>query len=203
MWIKLLAPKTIEIHGTPTSFQKGDWADIGGHLARLWISQGAATADQTVASNRQLPDCGIVAIGQAPRLGSAMAGATIQTGTYGTPIPEPKSLYWRDAAPIAQALIPVGLMLLERWEVAVPLQRYDLLAADIGTEEDRAAAVAEICDLRVPLYDTRALFLRQCPAATELLETWEEIGGHRDLAFLRALWRVAPLICALPAEWMA
>jgi hypothetical protein len=63
-----------------------------------------------------------------------------------------------------------------------------------------------IADLRVPLYETRTLFLRQCPEIDALLKAWEREGSDgadERLAFHRALWQVPQLLMLpLPITWI-
>ena len=97
---------------------------------------------------------------------------------------------------------------LETWEVAAPLRPYTELALYQGDEEERALTKTMLLDLRQPVYDSRAVFLRDCPAATALLEAWEQeraachCTSFCGLPFLRAVWRVKPLLLALPAGWI-
>jgi len=94
--------------------------------------------------------------------------------------------------------------LLQRWQVAIPLWNYETLAAQVGTEEERERTKAVIRDLRVPLRDTRLVFMRRCAQTRELTNVWrEELTNSTDerLAFLRALYRIKPVICDLPASW--
>jgi hypothetical protein len=99
------------------------------------------------------------------------------------------------------ALIPVGLNLLEKWEIAVPISDYNLLARDIGTDEERARTKELIHDLRVPVYDTRLIFARNCVAVEQLFEMWHKEQGDERLSFLRCLYVVKPYVLALPSIW--
>ncbi len=116
-----------------------------------------------------------------------------------------RTLLWMPSADIRlEAFAPV-ITWLDRWEVAVPLRPYDILAKDIGTEEERAASLPLLLDLRQPVYDSRVVLFRNCPRTRNLIQTWAKRemkeGGDADLAFLRAVWRVKPLILALPKTW--
>jgi hypothetical protein len=99
---------------------------------------------------------------------------------------------------------------LERWDVAAPLWRYGVLARDQGTLSDQKRTEAVIRDLRVLLYAHELLFVRDSPDGLRFLETWRAecgdgngTGGDERLAFLRALYLVKPLFCALPRSWLA
>lgn len=117
----------------------------------------------------------------------------------------PKTLLWNPEVPLRLELLPAGFRFLDHWHVAAPLYDYNTLAFQHGTLEERTRTMALIGDLRVPLYETRALFLRQCPEVDALLEAWayeREDGTDERLAFHRALWRVKPLILPLPITWI-
>ena len=93
--------------------------------------------------------------------------------------------------------------MLEKWEVAAPLYDYKMLAITTGTEKEREKTKMVIRDLRAPMYDTRLMFVKRTKNGQELLKQWNlEVGEERRLAFLRALYKVKPLVLALPATWM-
>ena len=98
---------------------------------------------------------------------------------------------------------------LDMWEMAVPLRPYTELALHHGDDEERALTKTLVRDLRQPVYDSRAVFVREgCPAVDALMAAWDEeraacrCKGFCGLPFLRALWRVKPLVLALPAGWV-
>lgn len=116
-----------------------------------------------------------------------------------------RTLLWMPTAEINLAEFGPVLKWLERFEVAAPLRPYDILAKDIGSEEERTASLPLLLDLRQPVYDSRVVLIHNCPRARNLIRTWakQEMreGEDADLAFLRAVWRVKPLILALPKTW--
>ena len=97
---------------------------------------------------------------------------------------------------------------LETWEVAAPLRPYSELALHQGDEEERTRTAMLLLDLRQPVYDSRAVFLRDCLATRALLEVLKQereacrCTSFCGLPFLRAAWRVKPLLLALPAGWI-
>jgi hypothetical protein len=102
-------------------------------------------------------------------------------------------------------LVPAAWHLLERWDAAAPLWRYGVLAADLGTPEEQKRTAAIVHDLRIPVYACELLFVRNSQAGQELVRIWQEECAHGDsrLAFVRALYQVKPLFCALPRSWLA
>jgi len=119
-------------------------------------------------------------------------------------IPYERTIMWDVAAKARVELFAAGLSFLSRWSMAVPLWSYDELARDIGSEADRLRTEAVVHDLRAPVYDTRLMFVRRNAEAEAVMQAWgaERDGGDVRLAFLRAVYKVRPLILALPTTWL-
>jgi hypothetical protein len=102
-------------------------------------------------------------------------------------------------------LLPAAWSLLERWDAAAPLWRYGTLAKDLGTPDEQKRTAAIVHDLRIPVYACELLFVRNSAAGQELVRVWQAECAHGDsrLAFVRALYVVKPLFCALPRSWLA
>jgi hypothetical protein len=116
-----------------------------------------------------------------------------------------RTLLLGPGATVPWELLAAAWHFLERWEAAAPLWRYGVLAADVGTKVEQERTRALTFDLRLPLYASELLFLRQCDAAQALLDSWqaEQAGGAEPrLAFLRALHQTKPLFLALPRSWL-
>jgi hypothetical protein len=125
-------------------------------------------------------------------------------------LPWENTLFVAPETCVPSDLLSVGFNLLDRWDVAAPLWRYGVLAKDQGTPADRKRTEAVIRDLRVLLYAHELLFVRDSPDGRRFIETWRAecgdgngTGGDERLAFLRALYQVKPLFCALPRSWLA
>ena len=98
---------------------------------------------------------------------------------------------------------------LEKFEVAIPLRPYDQLAINEGTAAERKRTAALVGgDLRQPLYDDRVIFARD---GEHLERITEALAVEREschcakpcgLPMLRAIWRLKPLLLALPAQWV-
>jgi hypothetical protein len=108
-------------------------------------------------------------------------------------------LLWNPKAVLDRNLIAVGFSLLDHWQIAVPLYNYKVLAEHVGTPEDRERVKEIIHDLRVPIYDTRVMFVRQCAETRDLFERWDY---GTELDFLVALYQTRPVINALPPTWI-
>lgn len=204
--------RQIEIKGVSRTYHPGDCVDVGKQSALRWIIDGSARALAPQKFDAaELKGCGVVLMGDpAPALAAQASRITQYIPTLPITIsdapdlPYARTLIWDTAFPLRPELVPVGFGLLDRWEVAAPLASYDTLAIHIGSEAARQRTAAIIHDLRVPVYDTRLLFVKRCRAGRELLAAWaveRETGDHDGLCFLRALWRVKPLVNALPCTW--
>lgn len=118
------------------------------------------------------------------------------------PLAFEKTLFVEAGTRVPFHLLNAAWHFLERWDAAVPLWRYGVLAADVGTTGERQATQAVIRDLRVLLHATELLFVRKNEAGQALLAAWLAEEGERRLAFLRALYTVKPRLCVLPATWL-
>ena len=133
--------------------------------------------------------------------------------TSGRHLEYDRALFAGPGVHIPWHLVAYGLHFVERWDAAAPLWRYGILAQDVGSEGERKATEQIVRDLRVPLYACELLFVKGSEAGRQLVATWEEErartfgvpqgkGSEPRLAFLRALYRVKPIFCALPRSWM-
>lgn len=122
------------------------------------------------------------------------------------PLPFEQTLIVAPKTRVPWDLLSAGWRFLERWDAAAPLWRYQVLAQDLGTPEERTATEAWTLDLRVPTYACELLFCNQAGDGGALAAAWvrECAGsGDRRLAFSRALCEVKPRFCALPCSWLA
>lgn len=117
-----------------------------------------------------------------------------------------KTLIVASGTRVPWGLLPAAWHFLERWDAAVPLWRYSMKAADVGTKQEQKATRAVIRDLRVLLHSVELLFVRDNEDGRALIEAYNEElagGGERRLAFLRAYYRTKPRMCVLPRTWLA
>lgn len=120
-------------------------------------------------------------------------------------LPFAKTLLAEPGARVPFDLLPAAWQLLEQWDLAVPMWKYGVTAADEGSNEERQRTATLVGDVRVPLHAYELLFLRDGKVGQAFLQAWEQEGyhsGHRRHAFLRALHRVKPLTCILPRTWL-
>ena len=126
-------------------------------------------------------------------------------GVYGPP-PFERTLYVAPKTGVPWDMLPAAWHFLERWDAAVPLWRYGVLAEGVGTKEERKRTQAIVRDLRVLLYSHELLFVRASEDGKALMAAFgKELagGGETRLAFLRAFYRVKPRMCVLPRSWLA
>ncbi len=202
IWVQLLCLKQLDIDGSRRAYHPGDWVDLGKQTALRMIQNGEARAIEPVKLDIAR-DCGIVLTREEPlvmrNIRQVAADASVSVGAPS--LAYERTLVLDPKAPLRMDLLGVGFGLLERWQVAAPLWSYDELAADVGEKEDRQRTEALLHDLRVPLYDTRIVYLRRCPETAEVLRLWREDSGDDRHRFLRAIYQVKPLVLALPATW--
>ena len=211
MWIRLKSNYKIEKGGKMVPRQAGDWIKVGKQEAGLLISQGRAELPgqdviREFAGGGK--DAGILALGSkvaaAVVLEELKGKLNIKYGDSALWLPWEKTIIWDTAVILRTEMIPTGLGLLDTWQIAMPLWDNYSLAIHEGDEDDRAQTQAIVRDLRVPLYDTRLIFARQCDETKQLFAQWgieRQNGQSTRLAFLRAFYTVKPLMLALPITW--
>lgn len=205
MYIQLLSIKYLDLDGWQKAYYPGDWVDVGKSTALQWVRDGEAKAFEKIRLD--LPEgCGVVMSCESSDARSILSHLSTPVVVGGSLVYE-KTLFYTPGAPLPLSLIPVGFKFLDKWEIAAPLWSYTELAADQGTEEERATTKKVIRDLRVPTYDTRLIFMRRCPRVQELFTAMEnekvtDQESNLRLAFMRVVYQVKPLILALPTTWM-
>ena len=217
MYIQLKAIRYVRKAGVQIVYRPGDWLevgkDVGKQTAFLWIAEGAAhmphmtegqqleTLAGAFTSNR---DWGVVIRGgdfKAAR--KRLPTSHLQVVAGDKELPFESTLLWSPPAPLRRELLPVGFLRLEKgWQLAVPLLSYEKLASTLGSPEDRTRTSKVVPDLRVLVYDTRLMFVKRCTDTERLMKIWSTEPGDERLAFLRALFAVKPIICALPQKWV-
>jgi hypothetical protein len=208
MWIKLIATKRILESGKEVQRNPGDCVNVGKQEALLWISRGEA---KTI-DNSQYAEFGISEGSGALVIGDENKGRKtlepikteieIVYGTYNLPFKY--NVIWNTDLPLMVDKICIGLMMLQTWDMAIPLFDYNTLAEAVGSDLERNKTKDIIRDLRVPMYDTRLMFIRTTRETQYLIESWTDEmrnGADEKLSFLRNLYKIKPLILALPISW--
>lgn len=203
MWVQLTSNQQITVQGQPRHFHPGDWVEVGKQQAQLWLARGEATIPAMQAGELVAGNLGVIVPSNLvpAREHLKMYGEHMPVEEAPPCLPFERTVIWNTSAKVDAGLFAVGLALLDKWEIAVPLWDYNVLAQGIGTEEERAATKAIIRDLRVPVYDIRLIFAKRTPDTERLIKAWSDEPGERRLAFMRTLYRVKPFILALPCSW--
>lgn len=211
MWIKLKTTQVIDVNGTPTRYHPGDWVDVGTGYARRLISQNLA----------EKPGVNVLSELVDYTSGMVVIGDELDNNKYRQiqeTIPHLEIVYSDDVEiPFSETLIyntklnklriellPIGFKWLKSFQVILPLLDYTTLAIHLGNSDDQLKAKEILKELRVPVYDTRLMFVRRCDETKELLSRWKAHKGNftdDKLAFLCALYEVKPLHLALPNTW--
>ncbi len=204
MWVELTANHRVSTGGKYKDYHAGDRIYVSQFHAMQWINAGMAIPVERVLITTEIPSgtCGIV----TPDVESVKSVVKDKAPVIvpGSAIFQ-RTLYLDSASHFRLDLLGAGFKIIEKWQCAAPLWSYTELAASVGTEEEQNRTRAIIKDLRVPMYDTRVLFVRDCKDTRKLMALWkkeQEAGGDKRLAFLRALYQVKPTICALPTVWV-
>jgi len=205
VWVKAKSIVRVEEQGSLVTYYPGDWCQMGKQQAREYLSRNQVEILRPVVlqSVQDLHDCAIFLVNE----NMAEPDLSFFTASFpGVPVrkyegwPEcNRFLLWNRSANLRRDLILTGFKLLEKWQLAVPLLDYDTLAESIGTEQEQQETAAIIHDLRVPIYDCRVLFVRQCKETRKLFELW---NGEGQLSFLQALYQSRPVVNALPPTWV-
>ena len=211
MWIKLKSNYKIEKGGKMVQRVAGDWIKVGKQEAGLLIAQSRAELPgqdviREFAGGGK--DAGILALGSpvaaALVLEELKGKLNVKYGDSSPWLPWEKTIIWDTGVILRTEMIPTGLGLLDTWQIAMPLWDKYSLAIHEGDEDDREQTKAIVRDLRVPLYDTRLIYARECDETKQLFAQWSterEKGASTRLAFLRAFYQVKPLMLALPITW--
>lgn len=204
VWVRAINIVHAEEGGKVKPFYPGDWLQLGRQQARECLARKEIEILKPVVlqSVQDLNGCAILtteAMAEPSLSYFAMTfpGVPLErhTGNY----PEHnRSLLWDTKANLRRDLILTGFELLKKWQLAVPILDYDVLAEDTGVAKEREETKAIIHDLRVPIYDHRVMFIRQCTETRKLFELWD----GTQLGFLRALYQSRPIINALPPSWV-
>lgn len=208
MWVQLKSIQYVkDENGRQTTRHPGDWVNVGKQTALLWQARGDAEIPQgTVYRHLTVPGSGVLVRGDIEAARQRLRGyqARIEIEEGAPRLPFKYTVIYTPSALLRQDLVPVGLSFLDTWQLAVPMWDYEELALNAGTDADRQRTQEAIRDLRVPMYDTRLMFVRQCEDTERLIAAWRSEmagGGDERLAFLRALYAIKPLILALPMTW--
>jgi hypothetical protein len=210
-WVQAIAMVTRKENESSKrkTYYPGDWfqarnMEIKQRLAAGEIALYSNTGDAIIFEPNE---CGIVTSVKDLRLdklGSAANSLSI-TNSLEPMVPYLYTFYYTGGK-FREEMLPISFDQLKKWDVAVPIESFNILAATIGTIEERKYTLEIIGDLRVPVYDVRQMYFKKCAETFALTEAWKEENsrfpnGDPRLAFLRALYLNPLCILALPPSW--
>jgi len=181
----------------------------------MWLAQGVADIPEVHrrAKALELEKCGVVVRGDVMPLKNAFGVLRYQAGEPG--LPYPYTAIWNPSLAVPLRGIEAGFVRLmsaelypggDTWEAVMPLVSLKAQAGDVGSPEERAKTEEAVGTLRLPVYDTRLLWVRKTPATEKLVEMWATelaAGADEQHAFLRALYASRIMICTVPPNWQS
>jgi len=206
-------------HGQIVTYHPGDWFSIKNrNRARELVETnqaalpGAAEARKAVIGD--LDGCGVVVREGDVKMASHIRQAHPELGALvgGLEIPFERTLLWKPSMPMTVTRAVLGFCRVEEgssyanWETAAMMRGHKLLANSFGSSQDQAGTKALFGDLRLPVYETQAVWVRKTRATEAFVAWWKaemEGGCGEEHAFLRALYTNRVILCTLPVGWLA
>ena len=216
MWVQLKSIQYVTEHGAQVTKYPGDWVNVGKQTALLWIQKSAAvlpSRTQQYAEFDIIEGSGVLIVDDFtetkdnphPQRGTFGAFPELEVNVGARCLLYKRNVLWQPTVKLRLEFVPTGLMLLDTWQIALPLWDYDQLATHTGSNEDKQLTHETVGDLRIPLYDTRLMFVRRDQDTDRLFARWDEEqkkgSGDEKHSFLRALYRTPLLVLALPLTW--
>lgn len=222
--VQIKAIKRVREHGKLVTYRPGDWVKVGKQTALEWIVDGSAhdpsgalgPALGRPKGGKPSTEYGLRIRGEQAKVDLRCVGRFQQdvSVSFGTPaVPYKYTLIWLPTVPASQKLVNTGFLRVqltdgakEAWEMAICLASDNLMAANVGSEEEQAKTLKAIGDLRLPIYNTDLIWVRRTKVAVKTIEQWAEYlaaGEDEQHSFLRTIYRTNPLICTLPPDWVS
>lgn len=207
VWVQVRQTVYYDNGGTQAVAHPGDWIEIGKHQARMLLAKGSVAIPEPsrLHAVQDYSDCGVVV--RAEELPDTPGPDRLQFVLGDPSLPFAHTVIWEPSLAAQPTAIENGLVLLrggEGWEMLAMVVDESTRAADVGSEDERRQTEAVVGDLRIPVYDTRLLWVRETPATSALVEAWaKELEGGADErhAFLRALYSARVMLYTLPQGW--
>jgi hypothetical protein len=206
-------------HGSLKTYYPGDWLKVGKQKAIELLESGQAEIPQAAEAQRaltdDLSDCGVyLREGDVKETKAQLGGLKLDIveSSGALRLPFERTLIWHGRQPLQRRQIALGFARIEdtgrydSWEVAAMLRSGDLLALTIGDQAEQRKTREAIGDLRLPVYETSAVWVRKTAATEAMVRAWDREMQDSDCeehAFLRALYLNRVLLCSLPAGWLA
>ena len=214
-WITLKSIKHIRKQGVLKTYYPGDSVNVGKQTAIAWILDGTAedpfgqVGPSAVPASPGDTEFGIhvrAVEGSVDLSALGDIGLRVPTSYGSVAAPYTNTFLWEPSKVLSPRLLNYGFLRIVEggWDLASSLHSYKVLADRVGSEEDRRGTERLIGDLRLPVYDSRLVWVRDTPASCSFLEAWEvelQKGVGEFHSFLRTLYTIRPRICTLPMDW--
>ena len=200
----------------------GDWVEVKNRetLAR-WIADGKCEAPhwlQAQAATAIFSDnCGVLVRSKKSEkvptaaFGEYKAAISIEYSTT-LSLPFKHTLLWSPSYPLTKPKLIIGFSLIssgrhgyDSWDMAACLISETMLANSVGGAEERSKTAAVVGDNRLPIYDTRAVWIKRSKKTEAIIAAMQadlEDGADEQHAFLRALYGTPIKLCTLPVKWL-
>jgi hypothetical protein len=206
-------------HNQMKRYHRGDWIEIGKQQAREWLELGRVSVPGTKESSDQvignLSDCGILIREGFEDNANHILQKHEQVRVRVSKRLElmfDRSLLWKADYPMSPERAALGFVRIEKspsyagWECAAMMRGQNQLVRSIGTKEDKQGTLDLLGDLRLPVYETSAIWIRKTRATQKLVTEWQnwlDQGVGDEHAFIRALYQNRIILCTLPRGWLA
>lgn len=211
-WVRaLITLSRYDLSGAYVTYQPGDWFQCNNQELRNLLERGMIeAAPKVVQAEYNFHNAGILVRGGEPPAGADEYGLQIERDGH-PQLPWELTLLWRAPRHMNALGAALGLTRVQPakddigWEMAVALASHTQLAENVGSSEDRQKTLELLGDLRLPVYDTGAVWVRRTPATEEVIQRWQaelNAGGGELHSFLRALYTTPVLLCTLPEKWI-
>ena len=212
-WVKAIRPVVRRnFKGVYMKYAPGDWFECHNQeLAELLQQRKVEASALDVRANFENMDAGVLTIGHdAPEDMFNKYGLEVRRGNR-LELPWERTMLWRSGIRLTVEAIVLGLMRIDAddpdlaWEMAAMLDGKSRLAKDIGTDADKARTLEVLGDLRLPVYEIGALWVRCTEMTEKVLRLWGaevDAGAEERHAFVRTIYSCRVKLCTLPANWI-
>ena len=205
-------------HGSLKTYHPGDWVAVSKQRAIELLETGQAQMPEEAQVQRALKedlgDCGVyLREGSIKDARASLSGLDVDVTEWSGALrlPYARTLIWHPRQPLQRKQIALGFSRIEdtgryaSWEMAVMLRSNEMLASQIGDKAEQRRTQQTIGDLRLPVYESSAVWVRKTNDTEQMIAAWDaemQESECEELAFLRALYQNRVLLCSLPAGWL-
>lgn len=201
----------------------GDWVEVKNQQTlQRWIANGKAEAPHWLKAEAATAifsdNCGVIVRASKDTKVSMVAFAEYESAldiikSTKLHLPFKHNLIWSPSFPLTKPQMIIGYSLIaagrggyDAWDMAAMLTSQTALANTVGAPDERAKTRQVIGDNRLPVYDTRAIWVKRTKRTTAIIDAMQaevEDGADERHAFLRAVYGMPIKLCTLPPKWLA